>query len=260
MKHLIKKYWWCVLVFILLLSLPLFLNWIVTRDIIFDYKVAGDSKDWLSFWVIYFSALTSLAMVVITWCTLKQNKEQLDEIKRQWKESTRPYLLVSIKEYSHSQNVDGSSEDKKQNTNEYLLVIENCGNSVAKDVQITFDKAFVDGIKYKEVKDSINYIMKAKISIAPHGKYVFRICNSVNTFNPRKDNEYKEFEEFLNYFKDIKITITLIYNGYIEDKIINTSKDLLLWTTRVVDELDCIKMSIDDLKKVIDKKRFYSET
>ena len=36
-------------------------------------------------------------MVVITWCTLKQNKEQLDEIKRQWKESTRHYLLVSIK-------------------------------------------------------------------------------------------------------------------------------------------------------------------
>lgn len=36
-------------------------------------------------------------MVVITWCTLKQNKEQLDGIKRQWKESTRHYLLVSIK-------------------------------------------------------------------------------------------------------------------------------------------------------------------
>ena len=62
-------------------------------------------------------------MVVITWCTLKQNKEQLDGIKRQWKESTRHYLLVSIKEYSHSQNVDGSSEDKKLPTKEYLLVI-----------------------------------------------------------------------------------------------------------------------------------------
>ena len=61
MKQLIKKYWWRVLAFILLLSLPLFLNWIVTRDTIFDYKVAGDSKDWLSFWVIYFSALNIIS-------------------------------------------------------------------------------------------------------------------------------------------------------------------------------------------------------
>ncbi len=97
--------------------------------------------------------------------------------------------------------------------------------------------------------------MKDKIAIAPHDNYVFKICNSENTFNSRKDNEYKEFEEFLNYFKDIKITIILIYNGYIEDTIINTSKNLQLWTTRVVDELDCIKMSIDDLKKVIGKKK-----
>lgn len=113
------------------------------------------------------------------------------------------------KKYSHSQNVDGSSEDIKLATKEYLLVIENYGNSVAKDVQITFDKAFVDGIKYKEVKVTINSIMNNKIAIAPHDNFVLKICNSKNTLNPKKDNEYKEFEEFLNYFKDIKITITV---------------------------------------------------
>ena len=131
MKNLLKKYWWCIIVIILLL--PLFLNWVVTRDNIYNYKVAGEPKDWLSFWVIYFSALMSLAMVIITWYTLKQNKEQLEEIKKERQESQRARLVFDI---IISQKA-------------YFLRIRNIGKENAFNVSITVNEDFIHNIENK---------------------------------------------------------------------------------------------------------------
>lgn len=128
MKNLLKKYWWCIIIIILLL--PLFLNWVVTRDNIYNYKVAGEPKDWLSFWVIYFSALMSLAMVIITWYTLKQNKEQLEEIKKERQESQRARLVFDIIKYQKA----------------YHLRIRNIGKENAFNVSITVNKVFIQNI------------------------------------------------------------------------------------------------------------------
>lgn len=129
MKNLLKKYWWCIIVIILLL--PLFLNWVVTRDNFYNYKVAGEPKDWLSFWVIYFSALMSFAMVIITWYTLKQNKEQLDEIKRERKESQRARLVFDI---IISQKA-------------YFLRIRNIGKENAFNVSICVNEDFIQNLE-----------------------------------------------------------------------------------------------------------------
>ena len=133
MKNLLKKYWWCVLIIAIIVLLPLFLNWIVTRDNIYNYKVAGEPKDWLSFWVIYFSALMSLGMVIITWYTLKQNKEQLDEIKRERKESQRARLVFDI---IVSQTA-------------FFLRIRNIGKENAFNVSITVNEDFIHNIENK---------------------------------------------------------------------------------------------------------------
>lgn len=118
--------------------LPLFLNWVVTHDKLYNYKVAGEPKDWLSFWVIYFSALMSLAMVIITWYTLKQNKEQLEEIKKERqedllerKESQRPRLVFDI---IISQKA-------------YFLRIRNIGKENAFNVSICVNEDFIQNLE-----------------------------------------------------------------------------------------------------------------
>lgn len=112
MMNLIKRYWYVIFIVFFLLF-PLLLNYLVTRNSVFDYKVAGKPSDWILFWVTYLSSIASLAMVVITWWTLKQNKiqnnlilkqniNQLDELKKQWKEANTTYLscsLVKLKDY-----------------------------------------------------------------------------------------------------------------------------------------------------------------
>ena len=92
---------------------PLLLNYLVTRNSVFDYKVAGKPSDWIIFWVTYLSSIASLAMVVITWWTLKQNKiqsnlilqqntNQLKELKRQWKEA----LKYPVMDYPKGDNAE----------------------------------------------------------------------------------------------------------------------------------------------------------
>lgn len=140
MKNLLKKYWWGVLIIVIIVLLPLFINWVVTHDKLYNYKVAGEPKDWLSFWVIYFSALMSLAMVIITWYTLKQNKEQLEEIKKERqedllerKESQRPRLVFDI-------IIDQVF---------YYLRIRNIGKENAFNVSITVNEDFIQNIENK---------------------------------------------------------------------------------------------------------------
>lgn len=138
MKQLLIKYWWRILIFIIILLLfPLILNLAVTRDSIFDCKIAGEPKDWLSLWIIYFSALTSLAMVVITGYTLKQNKEQLEEMKKEReedlherKENQRARLVFDIITYRRG----------------YYLRIRNIGKENAFNVSITVDEEFIQNI------------------------------------------------------------------------------------------------------------------
>lgn len=147
MKHLLKKYWWGI---IILLLFPLILNLAVTRDSIFDCKIAGEPKDWLSLWIIYFSALMSLAMVVITGYTLKQNKEQLEELKKERQED-----LLEKEETKRAR----LAFDIIINQNNYYLRIKNIGKKDAFNVSITVNEEFIQNINeenrvvFKKMKD-----------------------------------------------------------------------------------------------------------
>lgn len=244
MKNYLKNYWWSIL----LLLLPFILNWFVTRNNYLGCEIAGDSKDWLLIWITYFGAIASFSMVFATYKTLMQQKKQ-------WEIEKRPYLNVSIKEYYHCRRRDGDSEDIK-NINEYLLVVENYGNSLANDVKINFDEKFVNGITYAKAKEQIEFIMKNKVTILPNRNYIVKLCDSINGFSPQKEEEkkeHKEIEMFLNYFNSNEINITLEYNGYKEETKIITPHNLQMWKTGTVEVLDYIRMSIDNLKDEIKK-------
>lgn len=146
MKVLLKKYWWLLIIVILLLFLPLLVNLCYYWES--DCSALHAPSAWTSFWATYLAAIASFAMVVITYQTLKQNRQQLDELKRQWLAEHTPYLscqliaangyfklrifnssnvaatdvVISITNYLNEYKLFGFSELKEFLTNQFFVI------------------------------------------------------------------------------------------------------------------------------------------
>ena len=100
-KHLCKNYKLVITVFVIIaFAFPFVLNRLVMLKL--DYPVAGNPETWIAFWPSYLSAIASFGMIVLTAIalyfnnkTLSNNKEQLNELKRQWEEEHKPTISVS---------------------------------------------------------------------------------------------------------------------------------------------------------------------
>lgn len=89
-----KSNWhWIIIILILLLAFPFILNKLILSESY--WNVIGGPKEWLAFWPSYLCAFASAVMIAYTAMTLKNNKSQLDELKRQWDEEHKPEVSVS---------------------------------------------------------------------------------------------------------------------------------------------------------------------
>lgn len=98
---LIKKYW--VLFIIGIIFIAVILNFILIIPAF--TPIVGDNRDWLLFFGSIIGAAASFAMVFFTAKTLKQNEEQLNELKRQWDEEHSPYLSAQLIAQSYHFNL-----------------------------------------------------------------------------------------------------------------------------------------------------------
>ena len=92
--------------------------------------------------IINWNALATIAtllMTVATFLTLYQNRLQLNELKRQWKDIHDPKLVFSIV----------SSEGM------FHLKIKNIGQSVAFNVRLEICDSFIDKLLFKGIKDML---------------------------------------------------------------------------------------------------------
>ena len=90
-----KSNWhWMLFILFWLSVFPYLLNKLILIDSY--WNIVGGPKEWLAFWPSYLSALASAVMIAYTAMTLKNNKEQLDELKRQWEEEHKPNVSVSF--------------------------------------------------------------------------------------------------------------------------------------------------------------------
>ena len=153
MKEWLKKYWSILAMVVFLLVLPLLIN--------LCYRLESDCSElhtpsaWATFWATYLAAIASFAMVFITWLTLKknkeqndailqQNKDQLNEMKRQWENEHRPYLEV----YQLKNNI----YTNERRTIEFV----NLGLSTATNIKFSIDKAAIS-----QLSDSGKEIVKS---------------------------------------------------------------------------------------------------
>ena len=132
MKNKLKCWHWILIglgTLFLFLGIPYAVNCLILENKWFEV-VGNDetSRAWLGFWATYIGSIASFAMVFATWKTLMQNREQVDELKRQWEQQNRPYLLAEI--------------IKKDTT--YYLKLCNIGKRTAESIKIKFDDEYWD--------------------------------------------------------------------------------------------------------------------
>lgn len=143
MWHKIINNWKYVVVGIIIVLAPILLNFILLLQIgIPERLIVGDSKLWLSFWPTYLGAIGTFAMAIMTYKTLKQNNEQLYELKRQWEEEHRPRINISIAIYRKA----------------LFIKIKNIGVGNATDIKMSFNKDFIEKLpkaKYKEMYENV---------------------------------------------------------------------------------------------------------
>lgn len=84
----IRKYWWYFVIGFIIV--PIILNVILLIPAF--TPIVGDNTVWLSFFGSLIGALASFVMIFFTAKTLEQNKQQLEELRRQWNEEHLPYL------------------------------------------------------------------------------------------------------------------------------------------------------------------------
>lgn len=101
-KHIWRNHKIAIIVSVIgAMVFPFVLNLLVMVKTTFP--IAGKPENWIAFWPSYLSAIASFGMIALTAValyynnkTLVNNKDQLDEMKRQWKEEHMPNVSVSF--------------------------------------------------------------------------------------------------------------------------------------------------------------------
>ena len=158
-----------ILLCFILVAIPIALNFVIQQPALFS--VIGEPKDWLMFWATYLGAAASFVMIVYTGVTLKHNKAQLDELKRQWEEEHKPEISVYF--FGHDQY--------------FYIRIQNISKVIVSNISITItqDPQKEPILNYDAWKQKIEGV---HFSIEPNGH---RDVEVMSTFYP--DHKYNDF-------------------------------------------------------------------
>lgn len=158
-KYMKKKFRFFLefLIIIFWVSFPLWARYILNNPLIFPQD--GNQIAWLQFCATYYGAIASFVMIYYTARTLKNNKEQLNEMKRQWQEEHRPEIiayLVAHENFLH-------------------LCVKNISIITVKNIRISINH-ISDKKDFLFPKQAIENINNAIFSIEPSG------CRYINTY------------------------------------------------------------------------------
>ncbi len=163
----------------------------------------------IEIWIGIISALATSIMAIATFITIRQNKKQLKEMKRQWEEEHRPKIELYMTE-------GGVNANKRE------IKLVNIGTTPARDVFLYIDNSWIKKIPLSDrVKNALSELGNAvptflfpnetqsfllyKKEFEP-GKYIYTIAD-VGV----EEDEFNFFINIVSNFKDIPIKVT--YNG-----------------------------------------------
>lgn len=197
-KH-IKEYWmrYACIFFILF---PFLIGVLTACNKFVPWNIAGEPKDWLSFWGSYISGIASFVMIWIAWKTLVESKE-----------SNRPFIYAKV----------------TKRLGKIYLVLENVGKTPALNLIITFNqlneetKIFSNNINDLSIALPTNKIQKIFLCFyeLTTASSLFITEADVKTNIIRfsgKEYSFDEYNNLYNQFSKNVNTITIKYNQYIQ--------------------------------------------
>lgn len=215
-KNSLLKYLGTIIFVVLILFLlffPFILNKLILSPQLFPY--VGEGKDWLMFWATYISAIASFAMVFITWWTLRQNKNQLNEIKRQWEEENRPRLEIYF-----------INDELK--TKGLRIEVVNLGKSPAYDVKLFVDSVVISKAPNHATKDSLETIGLSCNILLSNESLIIGLCEENMNLRYALDYTigkiYVEAEQYSQFYTAVTSMETINVTGNYNSKYTINSK------------------------------------
>lgn len=204
--------------------LPIILNWVMRQPQIVPY--VGETKDWLTFWGDYLSAAVASIMIVFTYFSLKNNKETLNEMKREWEEERKARLSISI----------------VANDSKFMIRIKNIGKLPAYNIQMGFNKEFVDSLFAAKIRNTYKELLKKNFTLdAGESKYFYLspiYSHHVDTYQIGNETFHAgEINKWLDSFRHKLIIIEAHYNDKEFTHYETTLDDYLLSNLVVKDDI-----------------------
>lgn len=231
---------WVVVVALGVIVFPLLLNWLLLKDAI--APVVGDSVTWLTFWPVYLSAIASFGMIYFTYRSLKENRKQLEEIKRQREEDERARLVFSVIVYEHA----------------FMLKISNIGKRSVYEASIRFNEEFLKELPEERYKMGYRQLEKSFFVEAGTSRYLFiGWCQDINDVWKNKNVVIKmngSYNGVYNIDEEIDMNLFLdktfmVVQGDLETTMGHIKKGLVVQNNSYMP----IQKSLDQIAKTIVK-------
>ena len=158
------------------------------------------------------TAVGTIAMAIVTFCSLRQNdrlleenKKQLDEMKRQWEEDNKPQLDITLIESPGLYDLNSTS-----------IQIYNYGKSLANNVIVSFEEEFLNSIPVESLQDYLYNLQTLKFRILPGRSIIIPFCDFLDNnrgadfvlFNSKiSSTEKYDLVDFFN-FTPFKLFVT----------------------------------------------------
>ena len=252
-----KNKWLMAILTVVSLILPFFLNWLLQKEAFMP--VIGDSSTWLSFWPVYLSSIASFGMIFITYCTLQQNKRQLDEIRKQREEDERARIVVSVIVYQHA----------------FMLKISNIGKRNVYNAVLDFNEDFLDELMEEKFDEAYRQLSSPFFIEAGTSRHLFiGFCQDVNDAWKNKKvvikikgsyndcytvDEKIDMSMFLNKTfmlieSDLELTMSHIKKGLVVQN--NLHKPIQVSLETIAKSIGKVESSLEDISEYLSETKF----
>ena len=199
-------------------------------------------SNWIDTIGVYLGAIGSIAVAVISYKALLDNKRQLDYIKKQ----NNPEIIPSLR------IVLGKDFLK------YYLVLENKGIGLAKEVRATLSMANNVNINNAALTQHLNAINNRATTLPARESQYFLIYDSPRgeKLKQLNDNTQEYFSKLQKILEECAFQVHITYLSNFdkcEKDVILNMKDAFYEETKIVQMLDYIDDSLKELNKSIEK-------
>lgn len=208
------------------------------------------------------TAIGTILLAIITYCTVRQNKSQLKEMKRQW-------------EVEHSPDLDFALISLPYRWPEESLAIEitNFGSGIAENIKLRLDKGFINDFPIESVREKACKIEQSEYRILPGKSQIIPICR-FDTNHANCDKLFgqkvskKEKEQIHQYFENFTFNLECSYNGvhspfkhtFTAEEKGFVRESISSGLSEIAEEIEDVKRSIDTLASNVDSLYYQLES